>query len=542
MADVKPVRHLSIYLAKAHVATSAELINWTLCDPPITVPISGYDDGELFVRTMPPHPPEWTKLFESVLNPTKFAAPGFSAAFVLGVKGRFFVLTFGQGGRFLLINDSYEERFGLICALNSVDLHTFRSVDVQSLDAIQSQTRIQSGEATTPDQFGLDVEQDLLKAIVGTPSDSRLGSRMTGHDSLTVSVRADLTDLPYILGEYRKKFETELSAEDYEWVNNISLVKDADQEAILESELSARLTKKDFNSIWLSIPQIIDWKKVVGFTFTRSKGEVHPDINMAGFLKTVDEATTLDATLLKSRDVSCVDEDHKKVFGRWSVYKCLYAEIDIDGAKFILNDGKWFKVDLDFVKRTNTSFKQIPYASISLPLYKGGGESQYNGDVAKKYPDTYALLDDTKKVFHGGGHGQVEVCDLLSIDKQLIHVKLFGKSSVLSHLFAQGFVSGQLIQIDEEFRKKARDKLPTTFKALIPTTKPQPNEFSIVYGVISEEEGEKLNLPFFSRVNLNNTRKILVGFGFKVDLLKIKVDPTFAKTVKLPAKGKAKPI
>ena len=75
-------------------------------------------------------------------------------------------------------------------------------MDVQSLDAIQSHTRIQSGQETTSDQFGLDVEQDMLKAIVGAPRDEKLGTRMTGTDSLVVSAKMDLSDLPSFLDAY----------------------------------------------------------------------------------------------------------------------------------------------------------------------------------------------------------------------------------------------------------------------------------------------------------------------------------------------------
>jgi len=65
---------------------------------------------------------------------------------VTEVNDRWFALAFGPGGRLLLKNDISDERFGLLCALNSVDPKTFRCVNVQSLDAIQSHTRIQSGQ------------------------------------------------------------------------------------------------------------------------------------------------------------------------------------------------------------------------------------------------------------------------------------------------------------------------------------------------------------------------------------------------------------
>ena len=158
------------------------------------------------------------------------------------------------------------------------------------------------------------------------------------------------------------------------------------------------------------------------------------------------------------------------------------------------------------------------------PVYKGGGEGAYNASVAAENPARFALLD-AKMIGHGGGQGKIEVCDLLSIDRELIHVKMYGKSAVFSHLFAQGFVSGQLIQIDSDFRKKVRGQLTGLFSDLIQVEKkPAQDEFTIVYSVISDIEGDNLHLPFFSRVNLNNTSKILKGFGYKVELLKIAVD------------------
>ena len=541
MTTEKKGNHLNVFLVKPAYTTIDQIINGASCEPPVRVQIAGHGDGQLFIKKTPPSPPKWAGLFKDYLDLNTLEVPGVSAALAIAVGGRWFVLAFGQGGRFLIRDDIYEERFGLLCALNAVDPKTFRCIDVQSLDAIQSHTRIQSGQETTPDQFGLDVEQDMLKAIVGAPLNPALGTRMTGSDSLSVSVRMDLSDLPFLLDEYRKQFEADLNAKDHEWVNNISLTKSATLIGDLEALLNAKLAANDFAGVWLSIPEIIDWSMVKGFIFTGGRKEMHPDITLQGFLQTVKAGTSVTLDLLRQRKIFCADADHKSVFKSWSVFKCLYAEVDHKGSKYILNDGKWFSVAGDFVAKTNADFSNIPMSKLKLPHYKGGGEGAYNIAVAAAEPGRYALLDDTRKVMHGGGHGQIEICDLFSADRELIHVKIYGRSSVLSHLFSQGFVSGQLIQIDAEFRKKVRGQLSAPFNELIRIDKrPAQNEFTIVYGIISGEKGGKLHLPFFSRVNLNNAVKVLKGFGYKVELLKISVDEQYAKTTKLPPGGKHK--
>lgn len=302
----------------------------------------------------------------------------------------------------------------------------------------------------------------------------------------------------------------------------------------LEVALDQKLQNKDFSNIWLSIPEIIQWDQVVGFMFTHGKKIIYPDITMDGFLNTVDDdKITLD--LLKKRKISCADEDHNCINRSWTVYRCLYAELDLESAKYVLNDGKWFRIEPDFVTKTNSAYSKIAISGLSLPDYKHKNEGAYNIDVSSSNPDEYALLDDKQKVFHGGGHGQVEICDLFSVQKNFIHIKRYGKSSVLSHLFSQGFVSGQLMQLDADFRAKIKSKLPASFKPLISEAfRPEDQEFTITFALISEDQEDGLHLPFFSRVNINNTNRILRGYGFKVELLKIKVDPFFAKLTKCP--------
>lgn len=537
MDKKKNVEHLSIYLAKEAIIRRDQIIKAD-CDGSAEIAISGSGKGHLYWTA--PHPvyPKWTSLFAGSMDIKQIGkVSGLSAAFVLKVEGRYFILTFGQGGRFLIEDDVCEERFGLIAALNSVDRESFRCIDKQSLDAIQSHTRIQSGEETTADQFGLDVEQDMLKAIVGTPKDSSLGNRMTGTDSLSVSVRMDLSDLPSLLKMYKEKYEQDLSETDYDWVNNISAVKSSSALiTALEGCLIEKFTNEDYTNLWLAIPEIIDWNLVCGFIYAGGKGVRHPDIDLQGFLSTL-KGQAISIDLLKQRHVHCADADHKYVFKHWSIYKCLYAEIEHEGKKFILNDGKWFNVSMSFVERTNAEFKKVDISSLKLPVYQGGGEGKYNEGVSENNSDKFALLDDKNKISHGGGHGQVEACDLFSLDKELVHVKIYGKSSVFSHLFSQGFVSGQLLQLDAAFREKLKAKLKPPFSNLIDIeARPKDKEFTVVFAVISESTEESLYLPFFSRVNLNNTCKVLKGFGFNVQLLKIPVDPLYAKTKHCPPK------
>ena len=55
---------------------------------------------------------------------------------------------------------------------------------------------------------------------------------------------------------------------------------------------------------------------------------------------------------------------------------------------------------------------------------------------------------DCKKIHNGGGHSQLEFCDLFSSGRDLIHVKRYGRSSApLSHLFAQGLDDAEGLRV-----------------------------------------------------------------------------------------------
>jgi uncharacterized protein (TIGR04141 family) len=537
----KSTVHLSIYMVKEGFTMADDIMSDQLDIEPIEISLPGHK-GLLYVRADAPKPPRWAPLFAEFVNIGALGKVStISGALLMKAAGRHFVLAFGPAGRHLIKPDVCEERFGLIVALNTVDPESIRVVDKQSLDLIESHSRIQAGHGTTADQFGLDVEQDMLRSIVGTPKSDALGSRMVGSEALGVSVRMDLSDLPALLKTYKARFETELD-EQHQWVNNIAAVKNA--AAIvpaLEERLMDKLESKDHSHTWLSIPEVIDWNLVAGFIYAGGKKILHPDIKLDGFLSTVKEGT-LSLELLKRRQVHCADADHNYVSKHWSIFKCLYAEIDYEGHKYILNAGTWYRVNLDFVEQTDSQFDKLPYAQFTLPLYTGGGEAAYNKMVVKTLPGEYFLLDAPNTIQHGGPYGKVEACDLFSRDKQFIHVKHYGKSSVLSHLFAQGLTSGRLIQLDSEFRRKVKKKLKTPFADLIKVdARPAEKEFTVVYGIISDDPAEKLSLPFFSRVNLNNTVKTLRGFGYNVELLKISWEEHAAKKKTGPP-GEAKKL
>lgn len=112
----------------------------------------------------------------------------------------------------------------------------------------------------------------------------------------------------------------------------------------------------------------------------------------------------------------------------------------------------------------------------------------------------------------------------IDIDRQLFHVKRYGQSSILSHLFMQGMVSAELLLSDAQFRLAVNARLPPSHQLDDPNSRPLPSAYEVVFAIGSNEVGP-LTLPFFSRVTLRNVvRSLTQSFGYRVSLTKIRVD------------------
>lgn len=131
----------------------------------------------------------------------------------------------------------------------------------------------------------------------------------------------------------------------------------------------------------------------------------------------------------------------------------------------------------------------------------------------------YALMDK-KVIMVGGGRSKVEFCDLFSINNDIIHVKKYGGSSLLSHLFFQALVSGETFLFEESFRDAVNEKLPDSHKLPNLDSKPDPGNYMVCIAIMSDVPGP-LELPFFSKVSFKHTVKTLQNLGYQVCKLKI---------------------
>jgi uncharacterized protein (TIGR04141 family) len=160
----------------------------------------------------------------------------------------------------------------------------------------------------------------------------------------------------------------------------------------------------------------------------------------------------------------------------------------------------------------------------------GWHENDFN--VASGNLPEYLLLH-TRNVRLPEKTTPIEICDLLSADRCFIHIKPKFSSSTLSHLFSQGYVSGELLCTSPDFRgqtlaaiasamaaKMKKTPAPATLKkfATFQQGSINPRDYRVVFAIIGDWGGKafKDKLPFFSKINLRKCAKDLGAMGYEV--------------------------
>lgn len=423
---------------------------------------------------------------------------------------RTFAVCFGYG-RSLLVPASIEERFGLITTLNTVNPQELRSLDISRLDTNALKNRIQSSKLAAVADFEFDVEKSLLRQATGLSNDEGMGKSVSGADSFSISVEADIQTIGEVLDRCYTKYKSEEYRGAFSWIDHIMPLKKGVLIETLDALLLERIQDDNDQSTWLAVPDIIDWEDISTLKF-EEEGEGHEDILMETFRQEVLPVRDLTISFLKHKYVSAYNANGELRY-RWPYYKCFYSEIEHDNKLYMLNAGSWYQVENDYKTQIEAIYNNAPISNLALIDYNHDDEGAYNEALANSN-QTFFLMD--KKLIPSGVAGNgIEFCDVYDQSGKMIHVKKYGGSQVIGHLFNQGLVSARML-FDQAFRTEVNNRLPDGWD--VPMDGFTPRHYEVVYGIISKKRDERPHIPFFSKVVFHDIYHTLTGFGYGVSL------------------------
>jgi uncharacterized protein (TIGR04141 family) len=521
-----PISNLSVYLIKQEFTDHNKILkDHASLNSQV---IDGI--GTLYYGESHSFKPTWiSKFFNDTLGDLNIYNASSKAVLLIEVSvddkaKRTFAIPFGYGWT-LLDSGTWEERFGLKTTLNIIESDGLRKIEKKNMSSVPKDTSEQLSRAGIVADFGVDIEQDLIQSITGGTKNEAFGHMVTGKDALSISTKVNITTISSFLKTCFERYTSNDYKKNFDWIDQIAEIKNPKLIEQLDVQLLDNIKSANFEKTWMAVPEILEWEDVAGFKYSLKKGaETFPDIRLPDFLAALPDDLKKDLAIgtLKGKEIRCISTSSEEIKYHWKAYNCLYCEI-IDTKKnktYLLSNGKWFEIETNFAQKANKDYETLRDAGccLSLPEYNHKNENEYNANAANG--DTSFCCMDGKNISHGGGYSKIEFCDLLTKDNKIIHVKRYGGSSVLSHLFAQGVVSGELFLADNTFREKVNAKLADSHKLKDTTVKPKAEEYEVIFAIISAST-KALDIPFFSKVSLRNASRRLIAYGYKVSLLKI---------------------
>ena len=377
-------------------------------------------------------------------------------------------------------------------------------------------------------------ESLLVRAVAGTPINGLIGETIAGFDSLHITARIDFEDLRDRLATYLKKSQEKTYQKEFGWIDHIREVRDVKLIEQLNRQLVKDLKSARTHQCWMGPDGIIDWNEVSYFQFGSAQSAPRfSNLTLDRFIEYLGGPKELTPDNLANARVRAIRADDS-IAHEWPSERCLQAELQFSQRSYLLSSGKWYQVDEEFVASIDKIVREIKTCNIGLPEYEDTSEGRYNERAAALSNNRFALVD-ANNIRHGGGHSQIEFCDLYSIDRDIVHVKRYSGSSVLSHLFSQAAVSGQSFKSDIDFRQKVNAILPVSHRVPNVQSVIQQGYYRVVIAIVGGPAScEKL--PFFSRVTLKNSYKLLEAYGYQVAVSHVPLEARFARLSAIRAK------
>ena len=489
------------------------------------------DNGIFLYKQVEERKPKWIESFfndeveDDELRNKTIQAVYITEVTVMDGACRIFALTFGLG-RNLLKLENFEERFGIITAMNLINAQTLRSVDINSLDGNPKSQRIQVGRLGSLIDFELDDVYDILKNINGRVDENRIedAKSIGGRQSLSITLTTDIYQIGEVLNQLYSEFQSNAYKEKFPGIDDTREIKDAPEIEMLDANLLEIIQHSDQypdSTVALSFPEIVEDSEIHAIRYSNSH-TIFDEITLSDMKSVISGSFGEDYAIdTLKRERIRIENAHGMIIRNWSIYKCFVADIRINGHQYVLNDGKWYVYDDDFAAQVNEFYERVQISPIDLiDCAVDQTEEQYN-DNAYSELGTAVLWD--RKLLNPYKKSKFELCDIFDKPtKSFIHIKKQRGSADLSHLFLQGSVSGELM-LSKAVRKAAIE-IKHEMAECIEEDNYNASSYNVVYGIIEKnnDTSDRPKIPFFSKVSFRQIANNLLNIGYTVQLKSIK--------------------
>lgn len=489
----------TVYLIKNEIEDFKEVLELDKVDSSFDL-YSRYNlNAKLYVGHNDEKAPDWlTEINKGVRGEIPLFNRNSKAVLLVKRRSRIFAYLFGRAHHMLKTN-SYVRDFGLKVVLNNCQKDKIKSLFTSTVDAKTMHTKYQPSTSSSILDFNINDFKDFLREIKSETVDyTRYGKEVSGKDYFKFYKEFKFGNLKEYCDFLLNDYNSRKYLSDFKWVDNLKIVSDPSLVEMLNEELESIINSDDADELHLAVPEIIDNSEDILYSYTE-KGNREESVDIDSFL-TSKKVEQWNIQNLKSHQIYCFVDGGLDT--KWRVYDCLVLELQMDDEQYIFSFGDWFKIDSNFIEEIEDKISQLNDFTEELPVCRVNTEKEYNLIVEREVTNIKCM--DMNNINVEGN--VIEFCDLLSLNKAIIHVKPWNSSSTLSHLFAQARVSADSFTNISDFKQRVIDKLDGGYRAMFNGENVKITDFAIVLALIYEGDlPVEKRLPFFSKLNYAHT-------------------------------------
>lgn len=495
--------------------------------------IIGITEGRIYIADSMESPVEWIDELniytKTYLDKSVYTNKSNKAIMMLKYKGKIFSFIYGYG-RTMLESSTVVKNFGLRTAINLISDENIKSLSTLNISDDYVDIQRQALNFVSQNSIPINTNSEILKSISGRAAKQSQFSSISGSDNILFSASSE-SSIQVVVDDLMRAYDSESYKEKgFEWIDYIQAFRENNIISELDKKLIDTISNSELDKISICLNKIIDNGTIGGYFIKgMNQGLVfdnfYDEIPTKDFVEYILQTNKVKIDKLKGSSLYFWNTETGSPERIANIYDCILFETDYEGERYFINNGDWFRIESDYFNRILEKIKLIPKSSIKAPPYnatsraKKYDEGAYNEEFAAQGEDVFCLFD--KHNFRGTqwGRSKVEPADIISRTGQFVHVKKGGSSSTLSHLFAQGLVSSQLLKNEQEFRDFIDNEVSQKF-GLNFTDSIEPE---VIFGIIDRRYDQPYRdfLPIFSMINLCQVYDAITNLGYGCSILPI---------------------
>jgi len=317
--------------------------------------LDGFGDAIAYWVTSEEKKPKWHGTLDKLFDVPNFQTNSAAALVIMKIDDRVIVITFGYGAK--LLNDYYiEHDFGVRVAVNAVAENEVSSLQKSNVaNAIKqfSQSPMKANFGT----FGGQGKFEIIRRLSGASEEKDIDT-LVGSTGVSFTTEKGIDEIIPLAKKLISLYGSqEYKKTSFSVIDDFLPILSPSKVIALDEQLVQQINSNE-NFLELSVPQIrfedVGYIKFMGIGLS----DEFPDVSLDVYKGTFDNEGDISLDDLNDDKIAFYTDNHT-YNGTWTVKKCLVGYVELDGARHVINEGRYYLPSESLFETVKTIFYLI---------------------------------------------------------------------------------------------------------------------------------------------------------------------------------------